>query len=483
MKHLLLVIFFLAAAPVYAQLTCESIFQFPGPRPHFLRESLSERLKAAQIPFTTESVITKGRDAARILGEFQNIVDDRGPLKTRLKKLNAWIQSPDHANYVVENLACFASKSTEVLQYLLNQNPHFKKAQPVRGGKGMLVTYGYDIEDPGEAIPLLFRPSTLTDAEWLALSPQLRAQQFASADAATELKPDHVGQVKKELDAAQEIRHRSFEISPDRIMANIREVASLKGNTHSIHAHVVAEFPRDYIEQPAFEAWHLQETEKNAFQALEEGLAPTHMSPMSLPKNFVNGMNQKYLTVGRRAVGQGNLADHELIDLEYRDSTRNLKTLEAKIKKATVALQERPWEGTGMSVVKLNCLADELAFSEGIIGKAITQLADEGVSDELRLVSKVQNQLFFLPLIDFEKFVLYDYKTKKQSTVQDPEVTARIAKAREKYVAGVKRTLAQAQREMNVLRNEEDRELFFAALKIDLVEWARDARISEIYPD
>ncbi len=395
--------------------------------------------------------------------------------------LTAWITSPTHAIFVMQNLRTLNTNPTPLLKKLMASSKYFKDVHPVKGGEEGLITLAYDIEDPGEGFTMMYRTKDYTDGAWLELPDKERKEKLYEANIRnkpiepTELKPSHLGRMTFESSRIFEVKHRLFEINSATIKNQLTELFQIKKNTHSAHIHLVSEFPLIYKQIKPFLLWRMQLSDYLEYKGMEEGLisdAKTYTGRSRESKDaFRTGewedANDKLTGIGLRTdvYGPAMIPGHVRIGLEFRDSTRKPDLLNKYIDEAISDLQTRPWEKMSADQVKKypysNTDSEKFLRSQGF---------NIGEAELYRTVP------FSLVDIDFSKQKHYDFRTQTWKK-PDPAVITRINAATEKLKKNLQNTLKE-QREKNYAPDD-----VIAALKLDLIEWAKEAKVSELYPE
>ncbi len=450
---------------------------------------IGERIHAAETKkYSTEWALfhPEGKPALTsqqqidMMKEF-NIAFNSKQVEQQIQRLKAWTQSPEHAVFIVENLKYLGSNAIPVLKQLVAESEYFKNVHPVKNGEEGLVTIAYDVEDPGEGYSMLYKTKNYTDEEWIALPYEERKRLLAddylsvppkNMTVPTGLKPKQLGRLTFENRDILEVKHRLFEISSAEVKKQLLEIFQIKKNTHSAHLHLVSEFPRNYEHLTSFLIWKNQLGEYLEYKGMEEGLVSdrSHFtgaeSDRSITAKSWLEADNKLTGLGLRTYSYGKaiLQGHIRVGLEFRDSTRNPELLNRYMDAGIKDLQTRPWEKANIQPT---------ARGSAIISTT-KYLADVGFSKEETW--NFTDLPFYLVNEDFSSLKHYNFETQKWQT-PDPIVLARIETAKKNLIKRIRNTLIEYR------KHPEEIEAVTYALKLDLVDWAKEAKVSELFPE
>ena len=104
------------------------------------------------------------------------------------QRLEAWITEPVEALYVYQNLKLFATKRPAIFAHLLAIEPLFAGTHRAPETPHSLLEYAFEKEtdQDSELVPLFWRPTKITESEWLTLSKDERHDKLESAIGASE---------------------------------------------------------------------------------------------------------------------------------------------------------------------------------------------------------------------------------------------------------------------------------------------------------
>jgi len=431
--------------------------------------------------------------------------------------LSQWIRSPAHALYAYQRLSGDALWRP-VLSEMRNTHPELKGSVEQKGLPGTFVTFAFEKESPNKSLTRWYKDPRFTDEAWLALSESDRLTRlrelvngkekvFFSSDkiAPTALKPPYLGGYSIEADRANtgmfliEVAHANYEISPRQIMTQIRETSAAVNEKHSIHVHLVVEFPAEY---PAahFEnqmIWHKQFNDYLYLAGMNEGLHGNdlisvaalarekgfEMHSQRLPEHIWEIKRNVYkgLSAGLRGTmyGTAHNPDHVRIGVELRDVTRNLDKLDAIVRTTSESLASRIWEKpkpplpTGKTELRLSTNPSK---AEGMLRKIGTH------EDWVEFLAHIEPTLW-LPLTNWETVVVYDYRTGKYRS-PTPEQLLRLNKAKAQFIKGMRglqEEILKYEKKGESMRTNKAKELVETAIRMDLSQWAKDARAHELF--
>jgi hypothetical protein len=425
--------------------------------------------------------------------------------QARLKALDTWTRSETHALVLyrimtLRGLSGFAKD----LDFLRENNVFFSDTRKL--SSGALVTYAFEKEGRGKEISMFYRPAEKSETEWFKesdddryktlFSRKLRPKVFLPATvlAPTSLKPSFIGGFSFDglgEKRSWEIAHKSYEISLHRTMAEIKEIAQLTRETHSIHVHAVFEMRKGDPQFEKFTTWFKVMNDALYLRGLEEGLhGDEFIGPVQLVRDHSEGsrtpflfdvqrpeavtyQTQKFFSAGLRATIYGEASSPEFVKLglELRDTTRDLAQLESSMNRVSDSLVTRAWEK-----LRANDTTDYARIVTDDVN-SVRLLRQAGVRPDIvgRLVSA--EATVALPFLGLESRPLFNFKTGEYEAAS-PASVARAEDARRSYLEG----LLGLQKELDDFAAKgETVEAVDLQLAIQqtLTEWARRAKPSE----
>ncbi len=432
----------------------------------------------------------------------------------KFKKFNNWVKSDAHALYLYDQMAKEGlEKNKDLLRYLTNYNEYFKKAHGLRGPPNSLITYSFEKESSKSEISLWFKKAGMSDEEWLKLSEEERLKLLKEATdvkkdkvseskiESTGLKPHYVGNYSEELghnaqdkSYSWEIANKKYEISLDRTLNQVKEVSKSFKETHSFHTHIVFDIPKDYKEFEKFQAWSKSVNDYLYLKGMEEGLHGNYLTsvahlPEDAPKRINSHVNNelpsalssvsetshKFFSMGIRGelYGPSSVPNNIKLGLELRDTTRNLDILSDNMKTITSSVQDYKWEKWNNSINR-----KDVTFVRPNFDLVDANLAAKVSPAFLQRIKKGDINAT-IPLQKFETGEYFDFNTGKKFT-PSKEQQERIAKAREYYIEEMHKIEKDMHRmdEKGISYSKEDVD---DAIKMTMSEWARMARVSELF--
>lgn len=338
---------------------------------------------------------------------------------------------------------------------------------------------------------------------------KIKKKVFLQSDiiAPTGLKPSYLSGYSEELSAGWrrswgwEISHKRFEISGKRIMEEIREVSAMFKETHSIHAHVSFELPKNYVHEKEFLSWFKHANDYLYLSGLEEGLHGNRLVNLAndkkdlnlrellenkidtnsiLPQSL-NGIDRtsfKFLSMGLRGgnmYGHSSIPGNVRLGLELRDTTRDLNKLDSYISNFGEALATYRWESLAQArkelLEKIPRLTTSKVLSLGRLENIIPPKWAKyfyDISDTLAI-----------PLIEYENGIYFNYELGHYQRPTAEQIKD-IQTAREAYVNALKNLKLELE-QMKKNGQSFDRADVAAAIKMSLSEWAKSARVSKLY--
>lgn len=469
-----------------------------------------------QTSFVNSLKQTQGLTSDETFNELLNLYDisiKSGPSSEKFKKYRHWVKSEAHALYLYDHLArAGLDKNQDLIRYLTNYNEYFKRARPLRGPPHSLVTYSFEKESRKSDITLWFKQNGYTDEAWFDLSDEDRLaliqkatnvkKEKVSTDRieSTALKPHYIGNYSEELghNAADktygwEIANKAYEIDLDRTLDEIKEVSQSFKETHSFHAHVVFDMPKNYPHFNKFSVWSKQANDYLYLKGMEEGLHGNYLTSMahfaedapkrnratinnSVPEKLrsVSATSHKFFSMGVRKdlYGKSPLAGHEKLGLELRDTTRNLDTLKEHMERFTDSVQSYRWESWPSELKRTE--VDFLRPRQDLMAESLA--LDSSMDLKKVLLGKDVN--FSIPLQRFEEGRYFDFKSGELKS-PSPEVIERVQAAREYYLQEIRNIDANI-KDIRAKGEKVEPIDIEMALKMTMTEWAKMARVSEL---
>lgn len=528
-------------APV-GQEVIRSIFQraqIPTSRRQILVEEFTKILEKENDPYIlwADVVKTLEIDAAAARPELMRLAEamslaDGSPAK--LRALDDWVVSESHAVFLYDMLHREGlSYHRQTLGRLLENNVYFVESVPLKEATGgtvrSLVTYSFEKEGTNPLITWMYRSPKFDEASWLGLGDQqrlaemqslvgvLESKTFLSAERVppTSLKPRALGGYSVEVRDhharmrgwSWEVAHKAYEISRERLMRSVNEVATFFKETHSFHLHVVFELPRAYAKFESFTRWFKHMNDYQYLRGLEEGLhgnyltniandrrdfswserfmdwfwASVRLRPRTVVLETMNQLDRrgmKFFSAGLRAgsmYGKASGEDMIRVGVELRDTTRHLDRMNENVRRTSEAAESWRWERAHDLLDVIAAQTPRLTTSASAQLPSLTSVVSPGTARKFLEVEPTAG----LPLTAFESGRYFNFVT-GEMTSPTPAVSARLVAAREGYV----RSLRNLEREMADYASRGERvenELVVTALRMSISEWAKEARASELY--
>lgn len=437
-----------------------------------------------------------------------------GSSAEKFKKFDQWVKSDSHALYLYDHLSDLGlAKNKDLLRYLQSKNEYFKKAHGLRGPPYSLVTYSFEKESSKPDITLWYKKADYSDEDWLALGEEERLKLIRKATnvkkkkvnsdriASTGMKPHYVGDYSEELghglfdrSYGWEIANKKYEIDLDRLMGEVKEVSESFKETHSFHTHVVFDMPKNYKDFDKFSTWTKQVNDYLYLSGMEEGLHGNYLTGVAhfsedaparlkstvnnaVPdkQSSVNYQSHKFFSMGVRAdlYGDSPLKGHMKMGLELRDTTRKLDRLEGNMKGVSDSVEGYRWENWPSDLNR-----EDVGFLRPQANSFPKELMD-GMASEIKNAITGKDVGPLIPLQRFEDGKYFDFKTGKMRTVTKAE-RERIEAARAYYYKEIE-GLDKNVKEMKARGESFEKEDVEMAVKMVLTEWARMAKVSELY--
>lgn len=435
----------------------------------------------------------------------------------RASHLNDWITSEAHALLVYDLMNSAGLKNFhDELNYLLSNSMYF--IESLKSGAS-LVTYSFEKEGATDDISLLFRPTEFSEKNWMAKdhaeriallkNAKIPSKTFIHANKImpTDFKPEAIGGYSKEVsdhrkhDYGWEISHKRYEINQQRVMRQIREVALLFNQNHSLHVHVSFELPKNYAFYENFINWYKHVNDYLYLKGLEEGLHGNYLTgvanfvgDLSLNdriRHFFEGLytpntiqesqsklsrrNSKFFSAGLRAkiYGKASSDDNVRVGIELRDTTRNLNLLDEYISHVGQGVSTRVWEKSDPKTIRrigLRLTSNRKAAEKSLEGIVSPRFAT--------LFAKTDSAVSF-GLHPYETQPVYDYIT--QAWVKVSEITARrIQEARKLYIKDLKDLEAELTA-LEAKGEHTESEIIQTAIRMSLSSWAKSAKAAELF--
>ncbi len=499
-----------------------------------------ERVQEAADPYSTAFYLDKGHAGVRapLTGEllsFESLVQSRKSRAQLAKGAEDWVKSNEHALYLFQHLAEFGPARDSVLEYLRLKTEYFKDVGRIRGPPYTAVTYAFEKETRNPVSTLFYKLPRFTDKEWgdlpeeervslLKAATGLKEKVFlpASVVAPTALKPNYLGGYSQEFSGIPgtpgyrlvwEFAHRSYEFSREKLLAEMRDISELLGNSksrkkgseaNSFHVHVVFELPVHYAGFKKFVAWSKQLNDFLYLSGIEEGLHATSLTRIpnfgkrqgffskvlrlifpklirsaGLPDSLaeINARSFKFFTAGLRRNIYGEASDPEFtkVGIELRDPTRDLGQWSRLVTGVGRAVENQIWESGNFAAGHEPGLLYLRSGESSDRGRLVALGIDVDVA--AKMLSAEPNLLIGLERFETAKY--YDY-TDGQYSAPDEAMAGQIIKAREGYIENLKGTA----REITALQKSGDpasAELIEAAIRMSISEWAGRAKVSRLF--
>jgi hypothetical protein len=488
-------------------------------------------------PFTLEEAIADfpewrlrfvwGRDGAdldedpavavrRVL-ELLAIARDRGP--GQFARLAQWIDSPGKALHFYLNIGKFPD-GARWLTELLWDHPQFRGALRSPESPGTLMTLSIEKEILNRAAStMLVRTRDFTDEQWLALDPDVRFAALRGlrrqdkdvfVPVPTAFLPRFVGNPNFEETYGNiliEAKTKGFSISVDGAIAQLGELAELTGETHSFQAHLGFALPAARAQElmQYYGPWWKHLNDYLYFRGLEEGLhgngfaQPAHLANIFQKKLPGEGISDDLLTHEEKLHPGGHRlwvyephgtdpASLIFFGLELRDPTRSLVEWERLIREIAESISTGRWQRQADPFETHRFMREHPFYgASDFVALGNAEFAQEypALDRDLRAALQYwggfgsQAQPVHLPFVHFEDLRFLNFRgggTKEAP----PAARERILSARAYYARELRRIRG------NLLRN---RQAGIATSPVDtavafqmtLTEWARLARISELF--
>lgn len=476
-----------------------------------------QRIQEAKNPYhpghyvVTELADEIGRNQALLA--FEDLVQSGHSTGRLVQEVRHWVNSADRARYLYQQLDEFKERAGPILEYLRLESEFFRRVLPVRGPPHTLVTYAFEKETRKPEATLMYRHPAYTDEQWLALAPETRkillvnathvekVRLPASVIAPTALKPRSLGGYSQEYSHSGtgllwEFVHHSYDIDPEQLLANMRDVSGALKERDGFHVHVVFELLKRYAHMPQFSEWVKQLNDYLYLMGLEEGLHHSDLAqlPEAAPPRYslqwllervlppsrsdslpallsdVDYYRFKFFGAAVRAAhyGPSRSPSHQRVAIELRDSTRRMERWERYVAQVGRSVAERVWEE------RTARRPDEISLTLRVTRADIRRLTEIGLSRAMaKRLARIEPTIL-IPFLPFESSSYYDYRAKAHRGCP-ADVAVRVVETRVVFA----RALLGIERELESVRHED--EDIKAALRMTLSEWAREARVGELF--
>lgn len=513
--------------------------KLPVAERQILLENLNKVAQSEGNPYTLWHDVGFGTNLKRgtskeELLDFAQVMFSKQAGAERAKHLDDWIVSEEHALFAYDMMQKSGLKEHQAeLNLLLENNVYFVESVPLKdqstGKTRSLVTYSFEKEGINPLITWLYRSPKFEEAAWMNMSDKsrldemqslvsiLQSRTFLGADKVppTSLKPRALGGYSVEIQNhttrmkgwTWEVAHKAYEISRERLMKSVREVANFFSETHSFHLHVVFELPKGYAKFESFTRWFKHLNDYQYLRGLEEGLHGNFLTNVANDRRDMNWsermmdwfwasvrikqrtvvletMDQlskrgmKFFSAGLRAgsmYGQASGGDMVRVGIELRDTTRNLDQMDANVKRVGQAAETWRWENAQPHLDAIAAKTPRLSTSVS----SQLPLLKSIVSDAAAKRFIHAEPTAALPLTVFESGVYFNFTTKELSQPSSA-VSARIQAAREKYILSLRNLEIELANYAKRGEKVED-EILVAAIRMSISEWAKEAQVSQLY--
>ncbi|MFZ4714976.1 MAG: hypothetical protein ACOYL6_14750 [Bacteriovoracaceae bacterium] len=444
-----------------------------------------------EISFGGEGRFLKSKDPANFMQEYQSF--KRMTASGDILGIQTWINSPEKAAFAYQVIG---TKNSHIMSQVMKDHPHFKNTIPVKNSQGEVVTFSFEKETYSEVSPLYFKPKNMTMDEWEALGYNAQVQlikdsrvNFTEKFEKSELSYNYLGKPTLEFTKTGtmvELKHHSFEITPDKIMEEIKQIADDVKETHSFHVHVVFKMPEARLEQyrESFLRWYQHVDDYVLLKGFEEGMHPAAYTEMSSYQDLLEQFQfsetsilHKFRSVGLRSGIYGK-SENGLIPLglEFRDSTRVIKNYEAYIKQAGKSVGDAIWEKNPKNALEANILDfTKTKKHEELINKAVEEFKlDKFILEEIVLA----DQEAILPFYEFENYKYMNYKSGALEGA-NAEVALRIKNARAAYAKEIDHLINEI-KSYKASGKEYNFDEVSLVVRMEVAGWAKQAKASEL---
>lgn len=438
-----------------------------------------------------------------------------GPTKERFKDIDRWVKSPEHALYLFDRLSSEGTaRNWDLFRYLASKNEHFQKATPVRGSPKTFVTYAFEKEGKGNEISLYYKDARYSDEDWLALPEEERIELLRKATpklkddvpyekiAPTAFRPPYLGKYTEETHSSTnksyvwELKSKKYEFDQSRIIEQIDETVKLTGDNAGFHTHVVFDMPGNYKHFDDFGLWTKQVNDYLYLRGMEEGLhggvetnimrfksekAPRRKKSYNenIPESLesLERWSHKGFSMAIRGniYGPGAFIGHKKVGLELRDISRDITAFDEHMGKISESVADYRWENIKAAYVD--------GSKVGFLRPTKERFADmlKGLTDNPKVIKALSEAEPYgaIPLQRFENYEYLNYAD--GSRVRPTQEQARRFKAaKEHYIREMEKTVRNL--DSMIEKGESfDVEDLQMVIRLDLSEWAKRARVSEMF--
>lgn len=454
------------------------------------------------------------KDPAKRFQEISAVVN-----QIQNNRILDWANTNEKIAFVYKILPKYPKYSKNVIAEL-KKSPLMKKSESPTFSKDSFLTYSYEKEGKDPKISFFYKLAKYSDEEWLNLKDTERLEHLFHASekeipiVGTQFKPKSLGEFTMELDEiraresagkvkAYEVKHHEFELSLENHLKAVAETGN-ELDYSNLHTHIVFEIEKNYSKSSnaAFFNWAKQKNDFILFKGMEEGLHPNwltgaatkrlkkEINPLmsakdlrdkefglrTLPQSFseIGETNHKFMAFALRADIYGDAISpyRRKIGIEIRDVSRKKDVYENFVKHVSESVTSERWINTPEK------LAESFTFNETLIF-GMNELIQVNVSKPFAKKLWESNTFVALPLNSFENGKYIDYLTGKWIS-PTPEQSAKIIKAREKYI----KAMVDLETEYHSLIQKGEKvpqDQIDLVIKMCLGEWASEAKISDFY--
>lgn len=503
----------------------ESVSNIPQTSPNYaLRTKILETIYHIKDPY---SMIYSIRGEEKTDSDYYSAIRSlisifvkKQDAMSRMTELNNWIKSENHALVAYDYLYTKdIIENRSAVEWLFKNNSYFQGIHSIRGPPSQpLLTYAFEKEGSSPLISLLYKDPSYSDNNWLAIpesernkrlfdrTTQIKTSMPANQVAPTALKPDFLGGYSVESrNSVWEITHKQFEISLDRALKQVDEIAETFKETHSIHFHIVFEIAEHSPNFPLFRQWAKHVNDYLYLRGLEEGLHGNILTNVmmrpDLPKvtnlwsrisdaifpppeteyyftpDRIGQQSHKFHSMGIRGriYGPSSIPGHVKIGLELRDTTRKISNLHLYAEKITSSVSRSVWDNMKGkeklfrdSEIEVNKNTDKTIL-------ALNEIIQPSMAQRLASISSDIG----IGLIKFETGKYLNYETARLE-LPAPEIAARLQTARTQYITALKnleKEIQDMERAGEIVSDDE----ISLAIRMNLSEWAARAKASELF--
>jgi hypothetical protein len=431
------------------------------------------------------------------------------PSSARVAKLSKWVDDSHKGMFLYANLnelsKSLGLSADDIFESILASPTHEFRRSPY--GLRQLLTVSFEKESYSPGVTEYYKLPRYSDDQWFAMPAEKRYEILSEAlkkrrhgllgallgisDRSPAVKtaraPKDLGSITAELAMDStltshvfakkyplEFKSAKYHISPKQILNRSAEAEKILGESDAFHYHLVVELPRNYADFGRFKRWWKWRNDQAYFQGLEGGLHADTRTGILLPSRLdklskfpeQNSWDDKFYGVGLRAGIYGEASQPRLVrvGLELRDVTRDRTRLARFMNSVADDLSTEAWKG--MSDDSFAPMLDPLR----LYINAIPLLRREGLKDEFLRDAFGVEPNFAVALADWTHVSL----TTKKGNATD------ITKAHDQYIASLK-SLQSEIADMKARGLKVEKADFQMALRWNLTDWAKQAKISELY--